>query len=547
MLKYFHESLNQRPPKITILVKVLSKEVITMINEQKELIQKEYLKPFFAFALNRTNNGNEAEELSQEIVYQVISALSRADEIDNFNAFVWSIAHNTYKRWLNSKHRQNVSMDEIEEFYGDIIPDANNFSEIIEDNETINMLRREICMLAKNYRQIIVCYYFDELSCEQISKKLNISLSMIKFYLFRGRQLIREGMNVMREYGEKSFKPSRLSIYWHGDWKKTNIAQLFKRKLPSNIVLAAYDKPITVSDLSLETGVPTVYLEDEINILVNVGLLQEVVKDKYQTNFFIAKKALTEQIKNQIESYILGYVDKLEDVFNTVLPEMKLLNIFKIAVPDYRYKWLFMQKQNIFNYPSIDFYPKILLEDSRGYVWGEEENRLQWASGKSPYSGEEYVLNAVDFSKLRSKHQVYLRNKGKLLYEIASRKIDENKTEQYAELIEYGYVLKQDGRLYVNIPVLTNEINDKLNSIIEKATREIREVVHIDTLIDTLERTIKNKFTKVIQGSPRDYAVLLLRVNMESALYEAMYMRGYINLTEESDNTPLTCYMELKN
>lgn len=46
-------------------------------------------------------------------------------------------------------------------------------------------------------------------------------------------------------------------------WKR----YIFKRRLPGNILLSAYDKPVTITELSVELGVAAVYLEDEIAIL----------------------------------------------------------------------------------------------------------------------------------------------------------------------------------------------------------------------------------------------------------------------------------------
>lgn len=517
-----------------------------MLNEKKEQIAKEYVKPFFAFAIKKTNNAGEAEELAQEIIYQVINALSRTAEIENLNAYIWSIAHNTYKRWLNSKRRQSISFEGMAELYGYIIPECNNLEEDIGELETVNLLRREISLLTKNYRKAIVHYYYDEFSCEQIAEKLHISSDMVKFYLFKGRQKIKEGIGMPREYGEMSFNPSAFSIYWSGGRHSINIWQLFKRKLPGNIVLAAYENPITVSDLSLETGVPVAFLEDEIIILKDAGLIKEVVKDKFQTNFFIVKKMLLEQIKTQMNAVVSEYVDRVEEVFTRILPEMKALEIFQFEVPDSRYKWLFMQKQSIFDIKFSNQYPQILTDGSRGFVWGEESKAPQWSGGRTPYFGDGFALYAIDIARLGYKHQDKLRDKGELLAEIARGNMDGTKTEQYAELIKDGYAVKCGRNLYSNIPVLTSENSLKLNAMLEKATESIRSSAPTEKLLANLEQTIKNRLTKVVQGSPGDYASLILSVHIGSALLEAMYMKGYINVPEDNDNTPYTSYIELK-
>ncbi len=73
------------------------------IKQKLEVLSNEYIEAFLVFAVKRTNNLNEAEELSQEITFECVKAIHNKTNIQNFNAYLWSIAHNTYKRWLYSK------------------------------------------------------------------------------------------------------------------------------------------------------------------------------------------------------------------------------------------------------------------------------------------------------------------------------------------------------------------------------------------------------------------------------------------------------------
>ncbi len=78
--------------------------------------------------------------------------------------------------------------------------------------EELNFLRREISLLSKNFREIINLYYFEEKSCKEIARQLNISEGTVKWRLHEARIKIKRGMESMSNYGKKSFKPDKLNI-----------------------------------------------------------------------------------------------------------------------------------------------------------------------------------------------------------------------------------------------------------------------------------------------------------------------------------------------
>ena len=60
-----------------------------------------------------------------------------------------------------------------------------------------------------------------------------------------------------------------------------------KRKSAQNILLAAYNEPLTIIELCDELGISAPYIEDEVESLVENQFMNEVAKGKYQTDFVI--------------------------------------------------------------------------------------------------------------------------------------------------------------------------------------------------------------------------------------------------------------------
>ena len=195
---------------------------------------------------------------------------------------MWKIADNTYKNYLRIKSKNASRTAELDVNTAD---ESDSALDNIIKKEEANLLRRELSLLSKQYRETTVLYYIEDLSCSEISKRLQISTEMVKYYLFRARNIIREGMNMERIYGEKSYNPNFVKIDFWGTkgGEDREYREFQNRKIKGNILLAAYYNPVTIQEISIELGVSVPYLEDEIKLLCDRQYL--VYKNgKYLTN-----------------------------------------------------------------------------------------------------------------------------------------------------------------------------------------------------------------------------------------------------------------------
>ena len=77
-----------------------------LINEFAE----NYMEKLFYFCLKKTSNHIEAEDLTQDIAFQIIAALNKGTIPTSFSAWVWKIARNRYSSWAKEKHNRNESV-----------------------------------------------------------------------------------------------------------------------------------------------------------------------------------------------------------------------------------------------------------------------------------------------------------------------------------------------------------------------------------------------------------------------------------------------------
>lgn len=244
----------------------------------------------FAWSVSRTFSREEAEELTQEIMFQAIKSIGELRDDNKFEPWFWRLADITLKVFKRGKHkiRNTMSYDEVSSL---ALYDEYAF----EADEEYQNLRKRIAQMSAVYRDIIVLYYYDNLSCKAISHKLGLPEGTITYRLSLARNKLKERCNQMNE---TALKPAQLEIRIKGGGNyngedKPFPWQYIDDALSQNILWYSYREPKTVEQLSVLTGVPAFYIEDRINNLVKRDALIRPLKTTVQTNFIIYDKDIS--------------------------------------------------------------------------------------------------------------------------------------------------------------------------------------------------------------------------------------------------------------
>lgn len=124
-------------------------------------------KTIFTYCMARTPNRQEAEDLCQDILCELVKSSRNLRDHEAFYAFMWSVAGDVYKQWCRkrAKGRTFELTDEIA---------AQDRLEFEEDDD-LYLLRRELSLLSEKYRRATILYYIDRMSCSEIAHSLHIS------------------------------------------------------------------------------------------------------------------------------------------------------------------------------------------------------------------------------------------------------------------------------------------------------------------------------------------------------------------------------------
>ena len=472
-----------------------SKMEIADEKEFYELVcEKEFLDNLYGFAYVRCNSHYDAEDLCSDIIFAIIRSFKRNPNVSNFHAFAWSIARRVYADFSEKRRKQSEMMI-IEEFSDDIIIANTNISEeFFEDEfdrEQLLEIKREIAFLSKIYRDVMIMYYLDEMKTTQIGKVLNISENTVKQRLFSARQTIKKEVNKV-DKKEKLLKPYILGMPGTGDLRYGDPRDQAKRLLSQNVLISCRNEAKTAKKLALEFNVPTIFMENELEILSG-DLLTDVGNGKYIANFIIIDAKLqniinqmllniSKEFANEISEYLCSkkndimsvsfleqpksfefvlwsMISRFADIVcDTISEEIRKKMTEAGTQKEIRHFYIIGEVYESWKEVNTHFYSQngTFAENYMGYRKVDLKNligeRLPWECNRFG------ATVSLDFNK----------ELGMIIRTIGGLNVDtltEDQKEIAAKSIEKGYIKKSGNVLVPNVVVMNSDAEKKYNQI----------------------------------------------------------------------------------
>ncbi len=276
----------------------------------------EVSKTIFFYCMARTPNREEAEDLCQNILLELVKSSKSIRNEKAFYGFMWDVAGNVYKQWYRERIR--VQTCELTEN----TPSEDSYPG--EEDTDLYLLRRELSLLAERYRRATILYYIDRKPCSEISHILSVSKSMVKYLLFKSRKILKEGMIMERQLGTLSYNPKSLVPLYNGTGPN-RFWDFMQSRIRQNIVLACCNDSLTPEQISLETGISLPYLEEDIHALAEKKILRRD-GTHYRANIPI----LTSDCTRELVQSAIGYQSKMADKIGNFL-EMHLADFRQIG------------------------------------------------------------------------------------------------------------------------------------------------------------------------------------------------------------------------
>ncbi len=156
-------------------------------------IVERYQDIVFSIALKVLKNREDAEEMAQESFIKAYKSLDKFKGTAKFSTWLYRITYNTCISEVRKKKQYFVSTDDIE------IPhnvDEFNLDGIPEENRA-RYIKAALEKLPEDEYTLVLLYYFEEHSIEEISKVTQLSASNAKVKLHRARKKLYTILNEM--------------------------------------------------------------------------------------------------------------------------------------------------------------------------------------------------------------------------------------------------------------------------------------------------------------------------------------------------------------
>lgn len=425
----------------------------------------DYIERIYGYAFNKTFTREEADDLAQEILFTAVKELPKLKNIDSFEAWLWGVANNVTRTFRRYKGKQRVM------YSYDCLENIAVYDKYETDNDNIyKILRAKIAMLSKIYRDIIIFYYYDNLTTKQIAQKLDIPEGTVTWRLSEGRKKIKKECMDMNESALRPVK-MRLTISGSGNYNGSTIPfpdEFINDALSQNIFYHSYKSAKSVEELAKLCGVPAYYIESNIQNLIRREALIESVKGKYKTNFIIYDNMIDDYAQNG-EKLLLPLIDKFTQILKSFSREISTIGIYKAGKDENELRYLygilaFSELSKKYNPISNINFPVRYDGNRWSYLAHMEvekratrigiglgmQHNANMGTGNS-YSHTTYWFDNFIFTPMMTDSMINICEK-------VINKVSIENTESIALVIEKGFVKREDnGELVLTVPTFLKE------------------------------------------------------------------------------------------
>ncbi len=527
--------------------------------KKQELMKQfdsELLEKLFGFCYARTSDSYEAEELCSDIIFALVKAAHTDGEIANIHAFIWRVARNVYADFSDKRRKHTDAFydgdaDEVLQFVADEEQDDGT-------DEMLDAIYKRIAFLTKVYREVMIMYYIDGLSTSEIARKQGIGESNVRQRLFSARQKIKSEVEEMEKNYNRPLTLEKLDyvIWGTGSPGWGDPRAVCDRMLSKHVVWLCRKKPMSASEIAEELNVPTVYVEEELEILRKgangeYGLLRKTENGKYTINFVLfdkdviekANAAYTEHLPKICE-VIADYIEEHKDEYLSFPYLNKKVDLNLI---------LWQQITNISNAFSRNvesilaekYFAEYKKPDRPFSVFGYVDNGKQYSGGWDAVSAGS--ICGFSFVKLDNIYGIRIKKHFGCGHNVANDPLlqltisaidgldmsglSEVDKEHAAKAIECGFLYRDGDMLYTKILVNSAKDSDRLFEINNGLKNGFFEK-DAGIVAEKIAALIKKEVPEYLLGEWR-FANRLADMPVLDALIDALIEKGILTPPED--------------
>lgn len=148
-----------------------------------------------------TQQEEDVSDIIQVVFIKAYTNLQSFDTSRSFNSWIYRIAHNESVTHLKKKGTEKVSFIDFDIFLPHPFAKETADKGVLE-KEMKTLLEQSLSKLSPKYREVLVLYYYDDLSYQEIAEVLHIPTATVGVRIKRGKEAL-EKMKPLQQYMEK--------------------------------------------------------------------------------------------------------------------------------------------------------------------------------------------------------------------------------------------------------------------------------------------------------------------------------------------------------
>lgn len=160
------------------------KEAFGVLIERYEDKLTRYIRRF-------TQVNDDVSDVLQVIFIKAYTNLQGFDTSRSFNSWIYRIAHNESVNHLKKKGSEKVSFIDFDTMLPHLFADEETDTEV-QKEETKRILESSLKNISPKYREVLILYYYDDLSYEEIAEVLQIPTSTVGVRIKRGKDALKK-------------------------------------------------------------------------------------------------------------------------------------------------------------------------------------------------------------------------------------------------------------------------------------------------------------------------------------------------------------------
>ena len=146
----------------------------------------------------KVGRADAAEDMAQETLLRGYRSLCSLGEPEKFGNWLCGIAVRTCLDWLKSKQRTQIPFSALGPNYNpeSFVPSRPEMDGVALDREEeLQQLMAAVEALPEDYREVILLYYYEDVTYRDLAQTLGVSPATINARLTKARAMLRERLS----------------------------------------------------------------------------------------------------------------------------------------------------------------------------------------------------------------------------------------------------------------------------------------------------------------------------------------------------------------